>query len=457
MTGPNYYSYRDTDARAVKKKDGWYRYIFNAYKDEYEHLMKSGLYRELVEKDLLISHKEVEVDADDPKVYKLIRPVQIQFQSYPFEWSYTQWRKSILAFLDINLIALKYGMILKDATPFNFYLTNGKSFLLDTSSFMFFKKNDFWLAYRQFCGEFLSPFALMHFNGPQWARITQAHLRGLPLDFVSKQLSWTTWLNPTCFFHIHLHSKYGNNDELATRKKPSTGFDVEKLSSLLTMLRSTVLSWDKPYRFKPQWSNYYESAIESAYYLISKEEVFTEWLLQTNPKTVIDLGANTGKFSRLAAKHADYVIALEKDGNCVDVFEREIENDDLRNITALTGDLAATTPDLGVLNREFPSIYVRGKSEMVLGLALVHHLCLTANISLNQVAELFAQFATKFAVIEFIPKEDTKVIALLKNKKDIFSGYNEANFISIFSIYFELLKVEQLSGSKRKLFLWKKK
>ncbi len=191
--------------------------------------------------------------------------------------------------------------------------------------------------------------------------------------------------------------------------------------------------------------------------LLIKKKVFTDWLLYTNPKTVIDLGANTGKFSLLAAKHADYVIALEKDENCVDAIEREIEKERIGNITALTGDLAATTPDLGVLNREYSSIYIRGKSEMVVGLALIHHLCITANISISQAAELFAQFTTKFAIIEFVPKEDKKVVQLLKNRKDIFKDYNEANFISIFSIYFDLLKVEQLSGSKRKLFLWKKK
>ncbi len=240
-------------------------------------------------------------------------------------------------------------------------------------------------------------------------------------------------------------------------KKPAKGFDVEKLSSLLAMLRSTVLSWDEPYRFKDRWTNYYEKDIESEEYLTHKECLVTEWLSLTNPKTIIDLGANTGKFSLPAAKHADYVIALEKDENCVDIIEREIEKGPLDNITALTGDLAATTPDLGVLNREYSSIYVRGKSEMVLGLALIHHLCLTTNISINQVAELFAEFTTTLAIIEFIPKEDEKVVQLLKNKKDIFNDYNEANFISVFSVYFDLLKVEQLRGSKRKLFLWKKK
>ncbi len=199
MTGPNYYSYRDADARVVKKKDGWYRYIFNEYKSEYDHLIASGLYQALIEKDLLIRHEEIGIDTTDPDVYKLIRPTQIQFQSYPFEWSYTQWRKSILAFLDINLLALKYGMILKDGTPFNFYLTKGKSVLLDTTSFVFFKKNDFWAPYKQFCEEFLGPFALMHFNGAKWARITGTYVRGLPLPFVSKQLGWKSWLNATCF------------------------------------------------------------------------------------------------------------------------------------------------------------------------------------------------------------------------------------------------------------------
>ncbi len=258
-------------------------------------------------------------------------------------------------------------------------------------------------------------------------------------------------------FHIHFHSRYTDDGELAGKKKPANGFDTEKLSSLLTMIKSTILSWDKPLRFKSHWHGYYENNIESEGYLINKEKIFAGWLSFTSPRTIIDLGANTGKFSLLAANHADHVIALEKDENCVDAIEHEIEKAGMGNLVALTGDLAETTPDMGVLNREYSSIYTRGRSEMVIGLALMHHLCLTMNISINQLAEMFAQFTTKFAMIEFIPKEDEKVVQLLKNRKDIFSDYNEANFIGIFSIYFDLLKVEQLSGSKRKLFLWKKK
>src|ERR1700759_5124903 len=90
---PNYSSYRDPAARVIKKPDGWYRYIFKAYQKEFDYLTQSGLYAELVQKGLMISHQEVKPDNGDPAVYKMIRPRQISFQSYPFEWSYGQWRK----------------------------------------------------------------------------------------------------------------------------------------------------------------------------------------------------------------------------------------------------------------------------------------------------------------------------------------------------------------------------
>ena len=140
MIEPNYISYRDSAARVVIKEGGYYRYIFNEYKAEYDHLMRSGLYEELTQKRYLIEHHEIPADTSDPRVYKLIYPTQIPFQSYPFEWSYTQWRKAILTYLKINHLALKYGMVLKDATPYNFFFSNGKAILLDTSSFIFFKK-----------------------------------------------------------------------------------------------------------------------------------------------------------------------------------------------------------------------------------------------------------------------------------------------------------------------------
>ena len=74
---PNNISYRDSAARVVKKESGYYRYIFQEYKAEYDHLMQSGLYEMLTKKDLLIEHQEIEIDTGDPKVYKLLYPTQM--------------------------------------------------------------------------------------------------------------------------------------------------------------------------------------------------------------------------------------------------------------------------------------------------------------------------------------------------------------------------------------------
>ncbi|NCA31026.1 MAG: hypothetical protein EBS93_09980, partial [Chitinophagia bacterium] len=346
--------------------------------------MQSGLYEALIDKGYLIVHSELKYEGNDATVYKQLLPEQIHFQSYPFCWSYIQWRKAIIAFLEINKIALNYGMILKDATPFNFFFKQGSAILLDTSSFEFFKEGAPWLAYKQFCSEFLSPIALMHYNGQIWSGMVKANLKGLPLNFVSKQLPLKSWFNLTCLLHIHMHAKYANTEssvqEENTRKsKVQEGFTKEKLLSLLDMILSTVKNWKQAYNIEKHWQGYYEHDIESPIYLNRKEEIITKWLSNVKPKTVIDLGANTGRFSLLAAKEVKQVIALESDYNCVDAIEIAINEGQIKNILVQQIDLAETSPNFGALEKEYSSIFQRISNShlspsLVMALAIIHHL-----------------------------------------------------------------------------------
>ncbi|HWD87139.1 MAG TPA: hypothetical protein VG367_03365 [Mucilaginibacter sp.] len=450
LTTPNYSSYRDPAARVVKRADGWYRYIFKAYQKEFDHLTQSGLYTELVQKCLMISYQEVETDNSDSAIYKMIRPEQIAFQSYPFEWSYNQWRKALIALLDINSIALKYGMILKDATPYNFYLTQGKAVLLDTTSFILFTPNDPWVAYRQFCEEFLGPVALMRYNGVSWGKLTMAALRGLGLPFISRQLPGRSKLDPTCLLHIHLHARYTGK-----KGKAKKGFTAEKLLSLFAMLRSAANSWDKPYSHKGHWEGYYDEG--NASYIAAKESIVSRWLSEIRPDTTIDLGTNTGRFAFLAAKYARQVIGVDFDAYCVDLAEKIIEKESLANIIALSADLAQLSPALGMMSKEYPSLLERARSDMALGLALVHHLCINMNISLVQVAELFAAFGEQYAIVEFVPEDDNRVVQLIANRGGVFTGYSEELFVTAFSAHFDLVEEARVSPTKRKLYLFKKR
>jgi SAM-dependent methyltransferase len=435
--------------------------------------MQSGLYTALQTKELIISHEELnqaeranleEVsrpNTDD--VYCLLKPSQIEFQSYPFEWSYTQWRKAIIAYLSINQIALNYGMILKDATPYNFYLEGGKAILLDTSSFSFFNGGEPWIAYRQFCAEFLSPLALMHYNGQKWSRITKTHLRGLPLNFISKQLPLKSWFNTAALLHIHLHSKYANAEGATAESKlklnqevKKEGFSIEKLQSLMSMLLHTVTKWKKPYQYEKHWSEYYEQDIVSEKYLVHKEEIVKKWLEQIQPLSVVDLGANTGRFSFLAAPYTKRVIGLESDDICVDIMERQIKKHKLTHVNVLMQELAETSPNLGVIEKEVPSIFTRAKSEMVMALAVEHHLHITNLISLSQIAEMFSLFSSKFLITEFIPANDSKVQLLIKNRNKDLSGYTINTYKTALEKYFKIIEETKLADSGRTLILLQK-
>jgi hypothetical protein len=466
MTQANYISYKDTAARVVLKEGIYYRYIFNDYKKEYDALMQSGLYEALKSNGYIIAHSELKYEGDDATVYKQLLPEQIHFQSYPFCWSYSQWRKAIITYLEINKIALSYGMILKDATPFNFFFKQGRAILLDTSSFEFFKEGAPWLAYKQFCSEFLSPIALMNYNGQIWSGMIKANLKGLPLNFVSKQLPLQSWFNLTCLLHVHMHAKYANTEasvleEGRRKSKVQEGFSKEKLESLLAMILSTVKNWKQAYHLDKNWQGYYEHDIESPIYLNQKEEIIKKWLNEVKPKTVIDLGANTGRFSMLAAQEVEHVIALESDYNCVDTIENAIDKEALKNITVMQMDLSETSPNFGALEKEYTSIFQRLSNShlspsLVMGLAIVHHLHISNFLSFAHIAELFAKFNSKYIIVEFVPIEDSKVQLLIKNKQRNFSNYTQENFTAALLQYFKLIEVKNMEGTDRELLLLEK-
>ncbi len=480
---PNSISFRDTAARVVLEEGIYFRYIFEEYKAEYDHLMESGLYKTLFEKGLMIDHQEVSdsqevndhqknvFDQNTSKIskyYKKLRPHQIVFQSYPFEWSYGQWRKVLYAYLQINKIALSHGMILKDATPYNFYFEKGQAVLLDTSSFSFFKEGAPWLAYRQFCSELFSPLALMHYNGQRWARLTQSHLRGMPLNFVSKQLPLKSWLNLTCLLHIHLHSKYATNDSDNSSLRNSNnyvertpnGFSKEKIISLIHMFQSTVIKWKKPHLFEKHWIDYYEKDIATPIYLENKEAIIRNWLEQIRQQgkieSILDLGANTGKFSLLAAEYTNQVIALEYDDTCVDAIDKTISSSSKKNIFCLRMDLAESTPNMGVLEKEFSSIYTRAQSKLVLCLALIHHLFISNSLSFYKIASMLDKMSINYVIVEFTPLEDEKVQFLIKDIQRDYFEHKEDYFTVAMKQFFTIKERIKIDGSERILYLLEK-
>jgi hypothetical protein len=452
-------SYRDKHGFVTIADDHRvYRYITHSYAKDYDQLIQSGLYQELVNRGWLIGHKESEMtETQQLNYYRILEPERIPLISYPSEWSVDQWRDVLERLLDINLLAIEYGMILKDATPYNFTFHNGHCLLFDTTSFEVYEEGKPWIAYRQFCETMLGPFALMCFSDKKWARLLNAFIDGWDLAFVSRRLSFRTWFNPTLLMHIHLHARYKTNG-MKNATTTGNGFNKQKLSLWWKLMKRSISKW-KPRQRGDQWLHYYDEDILSDEYINDKTNKVTEWIRTLSPDCLIDVGANNGYFSLIASAHAKRVIAVEMDHDCINQLYGKIKAQRIANLTTIIADLTQPTPGIGWENEEKTALMKRigEKGDMVLGLALVHHLCISKNIPLAFVAKLFADITNKQAIVEFVPKTDEKVQAMLRHREDIFDDYTEADFITSFSAYFVMQEQHNCSSSQRKLFLWTRK
>jgi ribosomal protein L11 methylase PrmA len=448
-------SFRDPSGFLFSRGGVLYRQINRAYEQEYARLMESGLYEKLVKAGLLIPHVEVEqAPAESDSVYKVIQPERVPFISYPYEWSFGQLKSAALATLSIQKRALKLGMSLKDASAYNIQFVRGKAVLIDTLSFEIYKEGEPWAAYRQFCQHFLAPLALMALNDIRLSQLLRVYIDGVPLDLASGLLPAKTRLNFGLLTHIHLHAgaqkKYsGLTSEEA---KPRIGsMSRQAMTGLIESLESAIQKLDWTPR-GTEWGNYYDITNYSDAAFEHKKQLVGEWTKRVQPALAWDLGANNGVFSRVVSSAGPYVVSFDIDPAAVEQNYRQVKNDKTENLLPLLLDLTNPTPAIGWANRERDSFGARGPADLVLALALIHHLAISNNVPLSQAADFFAETG-KWLVIEFVPKPDRQVQKLLVSRKDIFPDYTREGFETAFKEKFTIREAVEIRESERVLYL----
>ncbi|MCF7820190.1 MAG: SAM-dependent methyltransferase [Candidatus Pacebacteria bacterium] len=451
-------SFRDPAGFVFKRDGEVYRQINKSYKDDYELLMSSGLYQNLVDKQLLVSHREERDIVKNNDGYKVIKPEPIPFISYPYEWTFSQLRQAGLVLLKIQKIALKFGLSLKDASAYNVQFLKGKPILIDTLSFEKYRKGSAWLAYRQFCQHFLAPLALSSKVDIRFLQLSRLFIDGIPLDLASKSLPQSTKFKLFFLTHIHLHAKaqkrFSKDEKQA--KKIQDNKRVMGKNSLLALIENLEkgISKLKLKNFKSEWKDYYNFTNYSSKSFAFKKDVVIKFLDKIQPKTVWDLGANNGEFSRLASSKGILTCAFDIDYNAVEKNYQKLLKDKDENILPLFLDLTNPSSDLGWAHSERESLAKRGPADMTFALALIHHLAISNNLPFIKIAKYFAKLG-KYLVIEFVPKEDSQVQKLLSSREDIFSSYNQNCFEKEFSDYFEILENHKVQESSRVLYLMK--
>ncbi|NLN77481.1 MAG: SAM-dependent methyltransferase [Armatimonadetes bacterium] len=448
-------SFRDPSGFVFWRDGAIYRQVNRIYKDHYDHLMASGLYEHLVAEGLLIPHEEVtdapELSADG--AYKVIRPEMVPFISYPYEWCFSQLKNAAITTLAVQKAALNYGMTLKDASAYNIQFYKGRPVFIDTLSFEKYVEGAPWTPYKQFCQHFYGVLAMMSYVDIRLQRQIQCFIDGIPLDLAAAVLPGKTKFVAPLFMHIHLHAK--SMARYADRPIKSTEFQRKMSKTALLGLFDSLEGGIKRLKWEAEgteWADYYSDDSYTTDGLAHKQRLLEEMLRAVSPKTVWDLGANTGFHSRLAAGVGAETIAFDVDPAAVEKGYLQMIQHKETNILPLLFDLTNPSPSIGWENNERMSLIDRGPVDLAMALALVHHLAISNNVPLPSIAELFSRICDRL-IIEFVPKSDHKVQKLLATRQDIFPDYTQEGFMRAFETLFTIERSARIQDSDRVLYL----
>ncbi len=447
-------SFRDPSGLVFRQDGVLYRKINPVYQNQYESLMTSGLYNCLVGQGLLVSHREIEKKSSEKGTIRIIQPDTVPFVSYPYEWSFGEYKDAALTTLIIQKEALNYGMILKDASAYNIQFLMGKPVFIDTLSFDFYGEGTPWVAYGQFCRHFLAPLLLMAEVDVRLSQMMRNYIDGIPLDLASRLLRLKRSF--TAIQHIHLHAKMSErhaDDGLSDKAKKVPFMSKFQLSAMIEGLIRSV----KKIRLKgirTEWGDYYSRTNYSDEAAGSKLQIVSELLSEVQPGLVWDFGANDGRYSKKAAELGAAVVAFDIDPVAVERNYNDVKLSSGYNMLPLVLDLTNPSPGIGFGCRERNSINDREKPDCIMALALIHHLAISNNLPFAKIAEWFSGLSRNL-IIEFVPKEDSQVQIMLSSRTDIFPDYTRETFEKMFCRYYSLQSVSPIQDSERLLYLFK--
>ena len=390
---------------------------------------------------------------------------RIPFPSFAYEWAPEMlWAAGGLT-LELAMASLADGFGLKDATPYNVLYRGTEPVFIDVPSFEPRAPGDpIWNPYGQFIRTFLLPLLVNRHWGMTLADIFETHRDGLEPQEVYRltsvlQRSRPQMLSLVCM-PTWLRGKARAEGQKLYRSRTMENTEKARfiLESLLKQLRRSLDSLQPPLRKHSVWSDYMTTHSYSESAFAAKEQFVDQALREFKPARVLDVGANTGHFSALAAKAGAQVVALDIDPACVGAIWRQAHAQNL-DILPLVMDLARPSPALGWRNSECPSFLDRavGAFDGVLMLAVLHHLLVTERIPLGEILRLASELTTSLLVIEFVAPEDEMFRQLTRGREGLHADLNEAVFERACAVHFDIVRSLPLPDTHRRLYCLKRK
>jgi SAM-dependent methyltransferase len=394
----------------------------------------------------------------------IVEHERIPFPSYPYEWAPEMLHAAGELTLNITEQLLPDGAGLKDGTPYNVMFRGAQPVFLDVLSFeRRHERNPMWLAEAQFIRTFVLPLIAWREVGLPLDQIFLTRRDGLEPRQIVQLIGRLACLRPGLFGSVLmpvLLSSKGDGDEklFQTTLLGNTEKARFILRATYSRLRKT-LSRARPPLQSSTWSTY--MAGNNNYtkeHLAAKEQFVQCPLKEFRPRRVLDVGCNTGRFSVLAAESGASVVAVDYDPIVVGRVWRVARSANL-DVLPLVVNLTRPTPGVGWRNRECASFLerARGRFDLVLMLAVIHHMLVTEGIPLEEIVLLASELTVDLAIVEYVGPEDSMFKRLVRGRGALHDGFTVEVFESACAKHFDIVRSLHVESTNRRLYLLRKK
>ncbi len=433
--------------------------------ESYQELATQSFYKRLVEQGHVI--KTDIAPNDDPDALSVIEEgwsgvlehEAVSFVSYPYEWTFSMLRDAALLQLHIIEQSIENGWTLKDATPYNFQFVGPRAVFIDIPSFETRVEGEPWGGYRQFSSMFLIPLLLKSHLGIDQLPILRSYIDGVPPTEAIKYFKGLSRLKKGVISHITFPAMVENSiaarerDRAPAQKRTTKGQSnamvlglVQSLSRLIKGLKSDIRHTD--------WSHYDKTHSYESEDFVVKKAFVQKYAAQSARDHIWDIGCNTGTFSNICSPHCNLVVSLDGDHDAVEKLYLKEKEEKSSNILPLVMNLSNISPGQGWAGSERQAFDKRKDPDLVLCLALIHHIRMSANVP-NILFLKWLRSLNSDVVLEFVNREDEMVVKLLTNKKEQYADYDIEQFIREAELFFTIENREPLKDGKRELFFLK--
>ena len=432
-------SFRDPGAYVFQNEHRVIRAVTTEVEERFGKVYDTGILHRLADKGLMIDCARLNPSSNELSSLRGPRGEsfsafyehnQIPFISYPYEWCFSQLKQAALVHLNLQIAAFDEGFVLSDATAYNIQFINSRPLHIDVSSVIPYVKNQFWSGYNQFCRQFLLPLLIEAWCGIRFQTMYRGQIDGISFhDALAILPRSKLFTSPAAFMHVYMHSRsiLGTSSVSNNISHTTHTLRPSYYRAMLVQLKSLVEGLLSKVRPATYWTSY---ALENSYTITMRERkliFIQDWAAQTSPRIVLDIGGNTGDFSRAAISGgAMKSILLDND---LDSVERAFQIAHRKNdaILPLVINLLDPSPGMGWKETERKSLSSRAKADGVIALAVIHHMVISGNLPLDEAVGWLMAVAP-VGVIEFIPKNDPMLQGLLSMREDIYHDYNEECF-----------------------------